>query len=256
MATVNSLCKNIYILISRFISFQPDNIILVWGDPMPSLGSRLKELREKKNIKQKDLAERFNLTKTAISLYENDKRSPDQALLKELAKFFDVSVDYLLGVSDIQNYPSEASATAFAKENMDLIREGKSFEDVSREIIERFSNPGMQKYFSADYLESLAMGKETPSYQKLETLSRYAGVDIEFFYRTNSPEDLIIARENYSRKQTDNLAESLARLNIPPDVADFLSDPENIAYIRFAMRVKAQGINPEDIEGFNLRFRK
>lgn len=223
---------------------------------MPSFGSRLKELREEKKIKQKELGEMFNLTKTAICLYEKNKRFPDQAVLKELAKYFCVSVDYLLGISDVRNYRDDAPPKVFVKENIDLVRGSKSFEEMSSEIIEKFHKPGLKKYFSPGYLESLAKGRETPSYQRLETLSRYAGVDIEFFYRENTADDLIIARENYNRKQAGTLLDNTALQGIPSDVAEFLSSPENIEYIKLAMKVKTQGINPEDIEGFNLRFKK
>lgn len=46
---------------------------------------------------QKDLADLLCLTKGTISNYETGKYEPDIASLKTLAKYFDVSVDYLLG---------------------------------------------------------------------------------------------------------------------------------------------------------------
>ena len=58
---------------------------------------RLIDLREQKNLLQKDLASIFNIDQAAVSNWENGKRIPDSEMLIKLAKFFDVSVDYLLG---------------------------------------------------------------------------------------------------------------------------------------------------------------
>lgn len=57
---------------------------------------RLKELREKKGVSQKEIAEKINKTFQAYSLYEIGKRDPDTSTLIKLARYFNVSVDYLL----------------------------------------------------------------------------------------------------------------------------------------------------------------
>ena len=61
---------------------------------------RLKELREEKQIMQKDLAKIINVDKTLISKWENGKKRPIYEDLISLAKYFDVTVGYLLGVED------------------------------------------------------------------------------------------------------------------------------------------------------------
>lgn len=67
------------------------------------LGNRLKNLREEKDLYQKDLAKIFGISAGAIGLYENNRRTPDMELLKEMAEYFNVSTDYLLGKSDLRN---------------------------------------------------------------------------------------------------------------------------------------------------------
>lgn len=62
-----------------------------------SLGTRIKELRLKKDWTQSQLGEKVNVTKASISGYENDTRSPDKETLVKLANLFDVSTDFLLG---------------------------------------------------------------------------------------------------------------------------------------------------------------
>ncbi|MBE6889739.1 MAG: helix-turn-helix transcriptional regulator [Ruminococcaceae bacterium] len=57
----------------------------------------LKELREKKNYTQEELGAMLNLTKNAISHYENNANQPSLDTIIKLADIFDVSIDYLLG---------------------------------------------------------------------------------------------------------------------------------------------------------------
>lgn len=61
------------------------------------LGSRLKALRTKNNLTQKQLAQKINVTHVSISGYESGNRSPDTDTLQKLADYFEVSTDYLLG---------------------------------------------------------------------------------------------------------------------------------------------------------------
>ena len=61
-----------------------------------TLGQKLKKLRTEKGLTQKDLADQIHVTFQTISKWESDTNEPDIATLKELAKFFGCSFDYLL----------------------------------------------------------------------------------------------------------------------------------------------------------------
>ena len=63
-------------------------------------GTRLKELRLSKDLKQSDLAAILNISTSAVGSYERCERQPTFELLLKYAHFFNVSIDYLLGVSD------------------------------------------------------------------------------------------------------------------------------------------------------------
>lgn len=67
---------------------------------------RLKGLREDKDLLQKDIADILNVTQVAYSCYEIGRRQiPIDALIK-LSRFYNVSVDYILGLTDIRKpYP-------------------------------------------------------------------------------------------------------------------------------------------------------
>lgn len=57
---------------------------------------RLRELRNKHKLTQKEIAEKLGITQFTYSNYENLKTQPDIQILKDLANFYKVSLDYLL----------------------------------------------------------------------------------------------------------------------------------------------------------------
>ncbi len=67
------------------------------------LGENLKELRRKRNLTQEKLAEFLGVSFQAVSKWERGDTFPDIAILPEIASFFKVSVDELLGVNRAEN---------------------------------------------------------------------------------------------------------------------------------------------------------
>lgn len=63
-------------------------------------GYRLKKLRRQHHLSQTQVANRLNLSKTSISGYENNVKTPSQDVLIKLAGLYRVSTDYLLGLDD------------------------------------------------------------------------------------------------------------------------------------------------------------
>ena len=61
---------------------------------------RLKQLRQRHKLTQSELADILGLKPTAISNYESKRNEPSFDKLIALSKYFDVSCDYLLGISD------------------------------------------------------------------------------------------------------------------------------------------------------------
>ena len=65
---------------------------------MDKFAERLKELRRDKNLSCEQLAKAINVTKTSIIRWENSKADIKREYLIELARFFNVSIDYLVGI--------------------------------------------------------------------------------------------------------------------------------------------------------------
>jgi len=68
--------------------------------------SNLKALRKKHKLTGKDLANVLNISYPQIYNYENGKNEPTIEMIVALAKYFNCSTDYLLGLTDIEN-PAE-----------------------------------------------------------------------------------------------------------------------------------------------------
>lgn len=61
---------------------------------------RLRDLREDRDLRQRELAEILNVSQTTYSRYENGEFDIPSAALIKLADFYNVSVDYILGRTD------------------------------------------------------------------------------------------------------------------------------------------------------------
>ena len=57
-------------------------------------------LRKAKGMTQKELAALLNIEKSNISLYESDKSDPPDNIKADIARYFNVSLDYMLGLID------------------------------------------------------------------------------------------------------------------------------------------------------------
>ena len=64
------------------------------------LGQRLRELREEQGLTQRELAEKLHLHSVTYLHYEKAQREPPLSVLADMATFFNVSTDYLLGLTD------------------------------------------------------------------------------------------------------------------------------------------------------------
>lgn len=69
---------------------------------MSNFALRIKALRKERKMKQQELADIFSVKLRTYQGYEYGESYPEVAKLIAIADFFDVSIDYLLGRSDVQ----------------------------------------------------------------------------------------------------------------------------------------------------------
>ena len=70
------------------------------GEIMKVLAERLRLLRKEKKLSQEGFAKLMGLSTGGYQRYELDERDPTAPLIVEIAKYYNVSADYLLGLSD------------------------------------------------------------------------------------------------------------------------------------------------------------
>ena len=88
------------------------------GVILVDFGSRLKELRTQAGLTQLQLAQRMGITKSVVSFYELQERTPSPDVLIKLAGIFRVSTDYLLGLDKRETI----DISGISKEDVALMR--------------------------------------------------------------------------------------------------------------------------------------
>lgn len=100
--------------------------------------NRIKFLRENLKLSQEELAEKLNLSKGIISLYEQEKRKPSLEILIKLSEIFNVSIDYIIGRTDLKNESIPIAAST--KDNIDLSDVSNEDKEAIMRIIEIAKN--------------------------------------------------------------------------------------------------------------------
>ena len=95
------------------------------------LAKRIKDLRLERGLTQKELGKIINVTKVSICCYENGTRTPTLETLLDLANYFEVDLDYLLGREEhVVVEKTKMKTVRMAKEEIYLIKELRKYENV------------------------------------------------------------------------------------------------------------------------------
>ncbi|MBU5436833.1 helix-turn-helix domain-containing protein [Tissierella sp. MSJ-40] len=124
-----------------------------------SFGNRLKQLRLENNMTQEDLSKDLNVSRATVGRYETNERFPDKNILKNIADIFDVSIDYLLGRTNIRDTNfilKEAAYEKYLKNNI--------CKEIENEVMERL------------LLEGIINAKENIPKEVIENIVKY-GID-------------------------------------------------------------------------------
>lgn len=96
------------------------------------IGYKIRKLREELGLSQLELSEKLNLNNRILSRIELNERSVRDDELVTFADFFDVSTDYLLGRTNLRNYPETFAAHTDEDMSDEAKAELESFKDYLR----------------------------------------------------------------------------------------------------------------------------
>ena len=99
-----------------------------------SIGDRIRQLRKSKRLTQEQLAAAIGVERSSIGKYEGKSKNvvPSDDVKERLARFFNVSVDYLIGLSDI---PYQIEADKQSPEERDLLGTYQQLTSFGRKLL-------------------------------------------------------------------------------------------------------------------------
>jgi len=106
--------------------------------------NKIRELRKKQNMTQKELAKQLQIADSTLSYWEMGKYEPDKEALIKLSRFFEVPIDYILG-GDFTKWNFDTDSSMFVAEdkalynnikNVPVAFERAEFDDLTQEEID------------------------------------------------------------------------------------------------------------------------
>ena len=86
------------------------------------IGDSIKKLRKEKNMTQKELADKLYVTAQAVSRWENGEVEPSVSTIAEMAKIFNVSGDYILGIEQEPDTQQETASSDEVINNQEVVQ--------------------------------------------------------------------------------------------------------------------------------------
>nr|WP_317358570.1 helix-turn-helix transcriptional regulator [uncultured Tyzzerella sp.] len=98
------------------------------------INKKLTELRKELNLSKKKLSEILDMKYTTYVNYEGGLREPSFEFLIKIAKFYNVSIDYIFGVTDVK-LPFYDKSLNIVEEDLDFIKKYKQLDDYSKIVV-------------------------------------------------------------------------------------------------------------------------
>ena len=217
-----------------------------------TVAEHLRTLRSERGLYQKEVASFLGVDRTTYVKYELGTSAPSNDILAALADYFDVSVDYLLGRTNLRSAPDGSSHGV----KIPVLGKGDSmFASILRNL--RKANHVTQRhladslYIDCSTVTKWETGKAIPSPETLNKVADYFGVSVDYLLgRTNSrsaPDD--------SSKGVKVPVLGNVQAGIPIEAVEDIIDYEEISQEMasrgdyFALKVRGTSMEPKFSEG-------
>lgn len=165
-------------------------------ETVSKFGERLLKLREERNETQQQLADAVDITRQSLSRYETNDRTPNIDLVYNIAKHYNVSADYLLGLSEIQssNKKIEIACEVTGLSEKAITHLINFFNDGNNDFIETLSDIISSNSFFEMIKELWFYGEQSLETTYIEEFSE------KICEISNNPDYSIELRENFMIK--------------------------------------------------------
>lgn len=119
-----------------------------------SMTYRLEDLRDEKDLKKKDIAKVIGVVESVYSEWENGKLSIPTKRLVQLANYFEVNIDYMLGISDKREHIETTDEINLDLVSVRLKEIRKSLKLTMRDLADKFNttSSAISNYENSKYL--------------------------------------------------------------------------------------------------------
>ena len=104
-----------------------------------TVGERIADLRKHRGLSQYQLAKLLNIATSTLGMYETGNRKPNVEMLEQIAEFFNVSTDYLLGRDPMED---DLKTADLADDDTIFTFEGKPIPEQDLEYMKRLLRGG------------------------------------------------------------------------------------------------------------------
>lgn len=157
-----------------------------------SFGEKLKKSREHLNLTQLQLSEKLGISKSALGMYETNKREPDLVTINNLCKILEVDGNWLLGINTKYNLQLDAKEKLLVKTYRELNDEGKKYIMLTMTMAkEKFSAESAEKENKEYIYGNIAAfggGTKKVKYTKKEAKEAVEAID-QFHYLSMTEDD-------------------------------------------------------------------
>lgn len=156
-----------------------------------SVGSRIRELRESKDISRSELAEAIGVTVGAVSNYENEVSSPKEPILFKIMKALKCDANYLF--QDSINFPNMDLTVSVAER--DLIKKYRDLDSFGQETVSYILNRESERVKNIQKILCRSFSTNKPSY--LMTDAAQPRTDISVPEDEDTSDDDIMSAEDF-----------------------------------------------------------
>ena len=118
---------------------------------------RIKEFRVEKGLSQQEIADRLKINRATYANYENGKREPSAAFIRNYSKLSKYSPSYLIGLSDYKYIAEEADAAVLSRQgDSEAVIYAAKIRQTAKNLLDRYNKDASEFPTCANFIEPLS----------------------------------------------------------------------------------------------------